>query len=119
MRLRGGVIWGAAAVLGAVCAGGCMGGSAAAAVEPVASEEATGLTAAGCASGANTQVFGHGVVGCAGSVTWANRGTLCAAGWRPVTAAQWEGARAGQAPTSDYCTADWLKYSGASGYGSL
>jgi hypothetical protein len=74
---------------------------------------AASITAGRCADGTQEQVFFGGMVGCAGAVTYANRGALCAAGFRPVTAAEWTTLRHGLEPTHDYWTADDLKYTGS------
>lgn len=66
----------------------------------------------GCADGSVEQVFAKGMVGCAGSVTFANRDTLCAPGYQPATAVQWAGNHGTVAPTHDYWTDDALKWSG-------
>ena len=65
-----------------------------------------------CADGTQEQVFSGGMVGCAGAVTYANRNTLCAPGFRTVTAAEWTALRGGAAPTHDYWTSNNLKFSG-------
>jgi len=65
-----------------------------------------------CADGTQEQIFSGGMVGCAGSVTYANRNTLCAPGFRTVTAAEWTALRGGVAPTHDYWTNNNLKFSG-------
>ncbi len=79
---------------------------------PVASV-AQALTGALCADGTQEQTFPNGMVGCAGAVTFANRGTLCAAGSHVATAAEWAALHSGIAPTHDYWTADALKYGGS------
>jgi hypothetical protein len=66
-----------------------------------------------CADGTQEQLFAGGMVGCAGAVTWANRGTLCAPGFRVVSAAEWTALRGGVAPAHDYWTSNNLKYSGS------
>jgi hypothetical protein len=61
-------------------------------------------------------IFADGrVVGCAGSVTWANRGSLCAAGSSPCSASTWHNVQQnwGGVPTHNYWTSDNLKYSGS------
>jgi hypothetical protein len=66
----------------------------------------------GCADGSVEQVFGNDMVGCAGSVAYADRATLCAPGYQPATAAQWVASRGAAVPLHDYWTADALKWSG-------
>ena len=63
------------------------------------------------------QSFALGVSGCAGSVGWADRNTLCAAGCQACTSAQWlsynsSAGRLKSAPTYDYWTNDLLTRSG-------
>jgi hypothetical protein len=97
----------------------------AAAVEAIAqqAEEQTGVvgvldpvllgpTAAGCADGTAEQVFAGGIVGCAGSVTFPKRATLCAAGYHPLNAMTWHTARGTTVPTHHYWTNDVLSYTG-------
>jgi hypothetical protein len=67
----------------------------------------------GCADGSVEQVFDNGMVGCAGSVTFAGRATLCGPGYAPVTAAQWVANRGTAVPTHDYWTNDALKWNGS------
>lgn len=78
----------------------------------------------GCASGAAAQDLGvtidangarRQLVGCAGSVTWTNRASLCAHeyGWKPASAATWAAASPAVAPTHNYWTSDNLRYSGS------
>ena len=50
--------------------------------------------------------------GCAGSVAWASRNSLCAVGYHSCTAAEWVSGRASAAPTHNYWTNDQLKYNG-------
>jgi hypothetical protein len=66
----------------------------------------------GCADGSAEQVFGQGMVGCAGSVTFADRNTLCAPGYKAATAAQWVTGRGTAAPTHNYWTDDALNWAG-------
>lgn len=69
-------------------------------------------SAARCADGTQEQTFAHGAVGCSGAVTWPSRGSLCAAGSRVCTAADWVGAE-NVPPSHDYWTNDTLGYSGS------
>ena len=63
------------------------------------------------------ETFGNHVAGCAGSVTWDARGTLCGSGSRPCRASEWTAARGSAVPGHDYWTDDNLLYNG-SGTGS-
>lgn len=65
-----------------------------------------------CASGAPSQVFGAGMFGCAGKVTFDKNKTLCGAGHHVCSATEWTSKRAGGTPTHHYWTADNLRYSG-------
>jgi hypothetical protein len=67
----------------------------------------------GCADGTVEQVFLNGMIGCAGSKSFANRNTLCATGYVPATAAQWVANRSTIVPTHDYWTNDALNWSGS------
>jgi hypothetical protein len=51
--------------------------------------------------------------GCKGKVTFANRATLCATGFRVCSAAEWVARHNGVAPTYNYWTSDVLYASGA------
>ncbi|MCP3062239.1 hypothetical protein LXT21_25960 [Myxococcus sp. K38C18041901] len=75
--------------------------------------ESQDLVGAGCADGSAEQTFSGGMVGCSGRVTWANRATLCAQGYRLATAAEWVSLRGTTAPTHHYWTQDTLRYSGS------
>jgi hypothetical protein len=66
-----------------------------------------------CADGTTEQVFPGGMVGCAGSATWANRGTLCAPGSHAASATQWRALFGGVAPAHNYWTDDDLRYAGS------
>jgi hypothetical protein len=66
----------------------------------------------GCADGTAEQGFSSGMVGCAGSVTWANRNTLCAPGYDACTATEWNVYFDGKAPTHHYWTSTDLHYNG-------
>jgi hypothetical protein len=70
------------------------------------------LSVAGCADGTAEQVFAGGIVGCAGSVTYPNRQTLCAAGYHPLAAMTWRTSRGATVPTHHYWTDDILNYAG-------
>jgi hypothetical protein len=48
------------------------------------------------------------MVGCAGHVTYANRATLCASGFRVCSAVDWNTYRGSTAPTHHYWTSDVL-----------
>jgi hypothetical protein len=66
-----------------------------------------------CAGALAVQEFGNGMVGCAGSVLWQNRGTLCGLGYHPATAIEWQSFWGNTAPTRDYWTNDNLGYAGS------
>lgn len=66
----------------------------------------------GCADGSVEQVFGGGIVGCAGSVTYPNRASLCGVGYHPVNAMTWQSAHGATVPTHHYWTADVLGFTG-------
>jgi hypothetical protein len=69
-------------------------------------------TVDGCADGSAEQIFPGGAVGCAGSVAFASRNSLCATGWKACTATEWVTRRDGIAPTHSYWTNDPLKFAG-------
>jgi hypothetical protein len=66
-----------------------------------------------CAASSPIDTFSDGMFGCAGSVGWQERASLCAAGCTVCTSDQWLAKRQGKAPTRNYWTNDNLKYSGA------
>jgi len=70
------------------------------------------MLASGCADGSVEQVFAGGIVGCAGSVTYPNRASLCAAGYHPLPAMVWRTSRGTTVPTHHYWTEDVLNYTG-------
>jgi alpha-tubulin suppressor-like RCC1 family protein len=78
-----------------------------------APHQITGLVVGGCADGTDEQVFNNGMVGCTGTVTFANRGTLCAAGYQPATSVQWSTNRGAGIPIHHYWTNDPLLYGGS------
>jgi hypothetical protein len=65
-----------------------------------------------CANGAAAQYFGSGIVGCNGSVTWANRASLCGTGSHVASATEWATWNGGSVPTHDYWTDDNLTRGG-------
>lgn len=67
---------------------------------------------AGCADGTVEQSFAGGIVGCAGTVTYPNRASLCAAGYHPLSSMVWRTSRGSTVPTHHYWTNDPLRYSG-------
>jgi hypothetical protein len=73
--------------------------------------------AMGCADGTAEQDFGHGMFGCAGTVTWSNRASLCAPGFDVASAKTWYRFHGTGVPSHHYWTNDELHYSG-SGSGS-
>ena len=68
----------------------------------------------GCADGTTEQTFGKSIIGCSGTVSYANRNTLCGVGWRPCKAGEWVARSQAIAPTFNYWTDDPLKYAGNS-----
>ncbi|TQF15277.1 hypothetical protein FJV41_14470 [Myxococcus llanfairpwllgwyngyllgogerychwyrndrobwllllantysiliogogogochensis] len=68
-----------------------------------------------CADGTMEQIFSGGMAGCAGKVTWGSRASLCAPGFRPASAREWDTLFLGLAPAHNYWTNDDLRYSGVSG----
>jgi hypothetical protein len=66
-----------------------------------------------CADGTQEQVFSGGMVACAGAVSYARRNTLCAPGFRTVTASEWVSLHGTTAPTHNYWTNDGLHYLGS------
>lgn len=70
-------------------------------------------TTDGCADGTVEDVFAGGnMVGCAGTVGWPQRDTLCAAGFSACSAEQWVSLRAGGEPTYNYWVDDELLWTG-------
>lgn len=72
--------------------------------------------APGCADSVTvTDVYGGpaNMSGCAGSVTWSNRESLCAPGYSACTASEWIANRNGRSPRHNYWTADNLRYGGS------
>ncbi|MDC3961572.1 PDZ domain-containing protein [Polyangium jinanense] len=76
----------------------------------------------GCADSVqvmNEQTFAPGMVGCAGTVGWADRANLCKPGWHVCSSAEYvernfSFATTTDAPAFHYWTDDNLKYSGTS-----
>jgi hypothetical protein len=65
-----------------------------------------------CAAGAGEQHFAADLRGCAGTVTFADRASLCADGWSVCTAADWVERHGAEAPTANHWTDDELRYGG-------
>ena len=66
-----------------------------------------------CANGAAaSQTFNGDMVGCKGTVTFANRATLCASGYHVATATEWATFNNKVVPTHNYWTDDNLGYWG-------
>ncbi len=63
----------------------------------------------GCASGPPDDVFGPRIVGCGGSVSFAQRASLCGPGYSVCTANQWATQPGILRPSNDYWTNDDLK----------
>jgi hypothetical protein len=70
------------------------------------------LSAPGCADGTAEQSFASGIVGCAGSVTFPNRASLCAPGYHVLSGMVWRTSRGSIVPTHHYWTNDALNYNG-------
>lgn len=66
----------------------------------------------GCADGSVEQTFPNGAVGCAGSVTFDSRNSLCANNGHVCSAAEWATMNGSVAPTHDYWTDDVLMFNG-------
>jgi hypothetical protein len=66
----------------------------------------------GCDDNSIEQVFATGMVGCAGSVTYANRDSLCDSGYDPCTIEDWLARHSDEAPTRHYWTDSQLAYCG-------
>ncbi len=71
-------------------------------------KSSTCTTASACASGSDDQVFGGGMRGCKGSVSFQDRAKLCAAGSHVCTAQEWIGKRGSATPTHIYWTDNFL-----------
>jgi hypothetical protein len=79
----------------------------------------TGITCAACADNSVEQHFANGMVGCGGTVSFANRANVCGGGSVVCTAAKWIANRAGVAPTYDYWVNDGpMYYKGSDQYGT-
>jgi hypothetical protein len=65
-----------------------------------------------CANGAAAQAFGSDMWGCPGAVTFANRATVCGAGYHVATPIEWATWSGGVAPTHNYWTDENLTFSG-------
>ena len=78
----------------------------------------TGTGSSVCAGSAvASQDFGGTMVGCAGTVTYANRVSLCALGARVCTSQDWVARHGATAPSYNYWVDDSLMYyTGQSGY---
>ena len=74
----------------------------------------TGEIEEACSDGVAEQIFSNNMVGCAGTVTWPSRDTLCALGWSSCSALEWTERRNGVAPAHNYWTSDNLGYNGTS-----
>lgn len=67
----------------------------------------------GCAADSPTDIFGGGMVGCGGQVTFPSASTLCGEYYHVCSSADWDNNREGTAPTADYWTSDNLEYNGS------
>jgi hypothetical protein len=74
------------------------------------------LCGSGCSASASSAEppFAPGVVGCAGSVTWDQRATLCGQGYVPCSASEWTTLCGGASPALAYWTNDSLEHTVAS-----
>lgn len=70
--------------------------------------------ASGCTVGDEVESFSDDMVGCTGVVTFPERTSLCAPGWRVCSAEEWVARREGLVPGFHYWTDDNLRYSGSS-----
>ncbi|MFO0570973.1 MAG: hypothetical protein U0263_35390, partial [Polyangiaceae bacterium] len=64
----------------------------------------------GCKDGTPENGFTGGMSGCGGTVTFANRATLCAAGYEPCTSGEWNLRHGEAAPDYHYWTDNLLQY---------
>lgn len=76
--------------------------------------DGSGGSVAGCLAGTDDQTFSKGMVGCAGTVHFDKRDSLCAPGYRVCKASEWVDHRGDKKPTFHYWTDDELRYGGAS-----
>ena len=65
-----------------------------------------------CADTTQEQTFNKGMVGCAGTVEWSQRATLCGKNHRVCKANEWVDRRSGKSPAFNYWTDDELRYNG-------
>lgn len=65
-----------------------------------------------CSSGLTPQPFGGGMVGCAGTVSFPKRATLCNLQYAVCSAQQWVSGHGAKAPKFNYWTNDVLHYVG-------
>jgi hypothetical protein len=68
----------------------------------------------GCVGAVAEQSFGATMSGCAGTVAFEQRETLCAPGYHVCSAQEWVDRRNGQEPSYHYWTNDNLHYNGSS-----
>ncbi|MBW2736254.1 MAG: hypothetical protein JRH20_28030 [Deltaproteobacteria bacterium] len=73
-----------------------------------------GCLSTGCKDASAEQTFSDNMRGCAGTVTYANRDTLCAKDFSPCSAKEWVDNRNGQAPNYNYWTNAKLRWAGYS-----
>lgn len=66
-----------------------------------------------CADGSMENSFTTTMYGCSGTVSFANRNTLCGTGYQACEPAYWVANRGSVAPTYNYWTNDLLRYSGS------
>jgi hypothetical protein len=78
-----------------------------------------GVVCSACADGTVEQTFNNGMAGCSGKVTFANRATLCATGYKVCTSSQWMNNRGTAGPTYHYWVNDAPMYwKGTDSYGT-
>jgi hypothetical protein len=85
--------------------GGCLGNSTA----------GTLCCRAPCADGTTEDTFPGGMFGCAGSIPWSERDSLCGVGYHVCSAQEWVGGHGGLAPAHSYWIDDELDRDGELG----
>ena len=87
-------------------------GTACKAGETCSSGTCKGSGTSACADSSEEQTFTKGLVGCAGTVEFDKRATLCGTGHRVCKASEWVDRRGGKSPAYNYWTDDNLRYNG-------
>jgi len=80
-----------------------------------ANSTAFDVVATNCAAGGAAEVFNSNMQGCAGSVPFSNRASLCAASAHVCKTDEWTNNASSKAPSNIYWTDDALRYSSAQG----